>query len=288
MLWIPHKQQKWAARKFLEVKDNCVLCENEDGAQSLVEMAMAMAYHPSHEMGVGDLLTIQQLNSAALLNTLKIRHLKKLFVCSCGAYSIVVNSFNASDLKRIPSVTGGLEQFEPSAYDIPNEILNDMWATRRQMSVAVASSSLPIASTSIILTGKSGAGKTNIARVIMDFLVKYNTQQSVKYNRQSYPSFEATNRINNLIESFGCCRTSQSSTSSRFVRYSKFYYSSDVQLVSIQHECVFFEASRVVSDFSATSDADGCFFIFKQLLHCGEHVSNVLRYYFSYCGVVYG
>ena len=80
----------------------------------------------------------------------------------------------------------------------------------------------------IVISGESGAGKTESAKIAMNFLTslsKQGAQEEVKAEEGEADIGEKILACNPILEGFGNAKTVRNDNSSRFGKYVKMYFS---------------------------------------------------------------
>ncbi|TMW60504.1 hypothetical protein Poli38472_000546 [Pythium oligandrum] len=108
---------------------------------------------------------------------------------------------------------------------------------------------------SILVSGESGAGKTETTKIVMNHLA------SVAGGRQDKTIAKVID-VNPLLESFGNAKTTRNDNSSRFGKFTQLQFNSRGKLIGAKCETYLLEKSRVVS----ITDGERNYHIFYQLL----------------------
>jgi myosin heavy subunit len=118
---------------------------------------------------------------------------------------------------------------------------------------------------SIVVSGESGAGKTEAAKHVMSFLIEANSE----LNRNLDAAADVGDAIrkvlldsNCIFESFGNAKTVRNDNSSRFGKYIKLQYTEHKRLVSANTETFLLEKSRLVN----VGTGERNYHVFYQLL----------------------
>eukprot|EP00903_Cladosiphon_okamuranus_P008596 g8244.t1 len=128
---------------------------------------------------------------------------------------------------------------------------------------------------SIIISGESGAGKTEASKHVMRYLITASQLATGELAHSAGGGdgsslgaatakiFEATLlRSNTLLEAFGNAKTLRNDNSSRFGKYIKLLYDSDYRLMGASTDHFLLEKSRLVK----VDSGERCYHIFYQLL----------------------
>jgi myosin heavy subunit len=117
-------------------------------------------------------------------------------------------------------------------------------------------------SQSIIVTGESGAGKTEASKLVMNFLTSVN-QVSSSSSSVAVVIKTIILESNAIFEAFGNAKTVRNDNSSRFGKYIKLQYTAENELWAAHTETFLLEKSRLVS----VGKDDRNYHIFYQLIH---------------------
>ena len=112
---------------------------------------------------------------------------------------------------------------------------------------------------SIVVSGESGAGKTEASKLVMSYLVEANleivkTNKSNTENSSEIDLVEISHKIqkevvgsNLVFEAFGNAKTVRNDNSSRFGKYIKLQYSAENMLLSAYTDTFLLEKSRILT-----------------------------------------
>ncbi|KAJ3591740.1 hypothetical protein NHX12_006872 [Muraenolepis orangiensis] len=193
-----------------------VSVERQDlGGDTVVPM------HPSSVQGVEDMSTLTELHEAVIMHNLHLRYQKDCIYTNIGSILAAVNPY-----KQIPGLYDGpavdlysrhhMGELPPHIFAVANESYRCLW--KRQDSQCV------------LISGESGAGKTESTKLLLRFLSVMSQKSS-----GSAPSETNTTRVEQAIIQ-----------SSRFGKFIQLHFS---QGGNIQGGCVFdylLEKNRVV------------------------------------------
>ena len=186
--------------------------------------------------GVNDLLTLGEFNEGSLLHTVRERHCKRQIYTSIG--SPILLSVNPYERLNIYTTTiaqkyrkfatalraGGATESdrpEPHLFMVAEDTYQDLLIDRKNQS--------------IIITGESGAGKTEATKVILSYLAKASQgfsgpEEDLLYKKPSNAQLKAGLQqnagiekqvldSNPLLEAFGNAKTFKNNNSSRFGKF---------------------------------------------------------------------
>ncbi|CAI5447230.1 unnamed protein product [Caenorhabditis angaria] len=189
-----------------------------------------------------DLCTLTQPNAATVLNSLTLRYTQHVIHTYCGLFCVVINPW-----KNIPIYTDEVKNVYQNGCDLPPHV----YSVAQNAFHGIMKGGR---SQSILITGESGAGKTENTKKIIDFILASSGSQS------SIGENVVTSGI--ILEAMGNARTMHNSNSSRFGKFIRIEFDENCKLIGAKIECYLLEKSRVVNQ----CEGDRNFHIFYQML----------------------
>jgi myosin-1 len=217
----------------------------------------------SKKEGVDDLCLISSMTNDEITGQLKSRLARELIYTNIGDVLVSVNPF-----KRLPIYGHDYIQMYSSAtsYDTAPHI----YALAQSAYSNMMQENQP---QSVIISGESGAGKTECAKLILNFIsaVSGTSQLSQKVKA----AIESTNP---LLESFGNAKTTRNDNSSRFGKYLEICFNEAGEPAGGTTMKFLLEKARVVNQAKGERN----FHIFYQLV---KGASNEMKEAFGLGGV---
>jgi len=203
------------------------------------------------EPGVGDFVLLETVSEDAFMDNLEKRFNKDRIYTFIGNVVVSVNPYKKIDIytpKHIEQYRGG------NMYELPPHlfsIADDAYRSMRDRNVDQC----------ILITGESGAGKTEASKVIMRYIaaVSGSSAEVDKVKDQLLNS-------NPVLESFGNAKTTRNDNSSRFGKYMDLQFDYKGDPIGGVVTNYLLEKSRVV--YQAQGERN--FHIFYQLLRCSD------------------
>merc|ERR1719450_943250 len=201
----------------------CILVD-DDGTKATVMCGHEKKVFKSTEVGqvnppkfekCEDMANLTFLNDASVFWNLKVRYQAKLIYTYSGLFCIVVNPY-----KRYPIYTQTVVKMYLGKRR--NEVPPHLWAITE---TAYRNMLQNQKDQSMLITGESGAGKTE------------NTKKVI-----SYLAIVATNPI---LESYGNAKTSRNDNSSRFGKFIRIHFNAAGKLAGCDIESYLLEKSRI-------------------------------------------
>merc|ERR1711936_146453 len=210
----------------------CILDE-DDGTKAKVSCGHEKKTFKSSEIGqvnppkfeqCEDMANLTFLNDASVFWNLKVRFVAKLIYTYSGLFCIVVNPY-----KRYPIYTGTVVKMYLGKRK--NEVPPHLWAitetTYRNMLTNLKDQSM-------LITGESGAGKTENTKKVIAYLAQVAASGKKKEKKVSLEDqIVATNPI---LESYGNAKTSRNDNSSRFGKFIRIHFNAAGKLAGCDIE----------------------------------------------------
>eukprot|EP01080_Neovahlkampfia_damariscottae_P010518 gene10518-3040_t len=207
------------------------------------------------------MLTEQNVNEEGILACLKERYSKDQIYTFIGNVLISVNPFRLVKKDMYSKVTmekyRGKYPYEvaPHVFTVSEDTYRSMMSEKRDQS--------------IIISGESGAGKTEASKQIMNYLADVS---QMKGNKESETVKKQILQSNPILESFGNAKTVRNNNSSRFGKYMEIYFTYGGEICGGNITNFLLEKSRVVHQMNDERN----FHIFYQLFSDNE-LKNKLK-----------
>ncbi|XP_010520892.1 PREDICTED: myosin-2-like [Tarenaya hassleriana] len=177
--------------------------------------------------GVEDLIQLSYLNEPSVLYNLRARYSQDLIYSKAGPVLIAVNPFKDVPIygKDILSAYQQKVLDTPHVYAVADAAYNEMMRDEKNQS--------------IIISGESGAGKTETAKFAMQYLAALGGGSSCGIEYEIL-------KTNSILEAFGNAKTSRNANSSRFGKLIEIHFSATGKICGAKVETFLLEKTRVV------------------------------------------
>merc|ERR1711884_707152 len=205
---------------------------------------------PKFEM-CEDMANLTFLNDGSVFWNLKIRYCAKLIYTYSGLFCVVVNPY-----KRYPMYTPTVVRMYLGKRK--NEVPPHLWAISETAYRNMVTNGK---NQSMLITGESGAGKTENTKMVIAYLaaVAAPPKKADSKNVSLEDQIVATNPI---LESYGNAKTSRNDNSSRFGKFIRIHFTTAGKLCGCDIESYLLEKSRITQQ----QEVERSYHIFYQLL----------------------
>ncbi|XP_015422968.1 PREDICTED: LOW QUALITY PROTEIN: unconventional myosin-VIIb [Myotis davidii] len=221
-----------------ETKPGRTLVEDDEGKEHWVQaenLGTLSPMHPNSAEGVDDMIHLGDLNEAGMVHNLLIRYQQHKIYTYMGSILVAVNPFQVLPLYTREQVqlyySCHMGELPPHVFAIANSCYFNMKRNKRDQCC--------------IISGESGAGKTETTKLVLQFLATVSGQHS--WIEQQV--LEA----NPILEAFGNAKTIRNDNSSRFGKYIDIYFNPSGVIESARIEQFLLEKSRVCRQGNCTS-----------------------------------
>ncbi|XP_012931915.1 unconventional myosin-VIIb isoform X2 [Heterocephalus glaber] len=213
-----------------ETKPGKILVEDDEGKEHWIQaedLGALSPMHPNSAQGVDDMIRLGDLHEAGIVHNLLIRYQQHKIYTYTGSILVAVNPFQLLPLYTLEQVQlyygRHVGELPPHVFAIANTCYFNLRKNKRDQCC--------------IISGESGAGKTETTKLILQFLATVSGQHS--WIEQQV--LEA----NPILEAFGNAKTVHNDNSSRFGKYIDIYINPSGVIEGARIEQFLLEKSRV-------------------------------------------
>ncbi|XP_069473976.1 unconventional myosin-VIIb [Ambystoma mexicanum] len=207
-----------------------VLLVDDEGKEHWIRannLSSVHSMHPSSAQGVEDMISLGDLNEAGIVHNLLIRHRERNIYTYTGSILVAVNPYQDLPLYTMEQIrlymNKRIGELPPHVFAIADNCFFNMKRKKRDQCC--------------VISGESGAGKTESTKLILQFLASI----SGKHSWIEQQILEA----NPILEAFGNAKTIRNDNSSRFGKYIEIHFNHNQVIEGARIEQFLLEKSRV-------------------------------------------
>merc|ERR1712212_814139 len=254
-VWIPDPKDGGYREGLLEsgdLEDPASKCVVAVGHEKFTLMAAQVGkVNPPKFEKCEDMVNLTFLNDASVFWNLKTRYQAKMIHTYSGLFVVVVNPY-----KRYPLYTHRCSKIYLG--ERRNECPPHLWAIAETAYRGMLQNSKNQA---MLITGESGAGKTENTKKVITYLAMVATS-SGKKDAKKVSLEDQIVATNPILESYGNAKTSRNDNSSRFGKFIRIHFTTSGKLAGCDIVSYLLEKSRITEQ----QEVERSYHIFYQLL----------------------
>nr|XP_043611344.1 myosin-14-like [Erigeron canadensis] len=257
-VWVEDHDVAWIDGDVMEINDKEIKVKCSTGKEVVTNISRVYPKDPEFPgCGVDDMTKLAYLHEPGVLHNLKIRFDMDEIYTYTGNILIAVNPF-----KRIPNIYDkslmdkyngvALGELNPHPYAIADSAYRQMVNERT--------------SQSILVSGESGAGKTESTKNLMQYLAYMGGRPGAEERSVEQQVLES----NPVLEAFGNAKTVRNNNSSRFGKFVEIQFNDQARISGAAIRTYLLERSRVCQ----VSDPERSYHCFYMLCAAPPEVSE--------------
>ncbi|KAL8450426.1 hypothetical protein Emed_002514 [Eimeria media] len=260
--WVPHPTEVWAVAveasgggyKLWRAFDSSTVADNLTFTPTAQEQqSVRPVIDPKGLQGIDNICDLSDVSEASLLQTLRQRYKERQIYTNVGRIVISLNPFEYLPLYGETTISQYMLSSDPFSlhphvYQVSAAALQDLRENRRPQAA--------------LITGESGAGKTETTKIILQFLATAGDGgaeggTSAARNSVQQRVLEA----NPILEAFGNASTSRNPNSSRFGKWIEVLFNDRFTVVGARVTSYLLEVPRVIGH----ADGERNYHVFYQI-----------------------
>ncbi|KAL9356681.1 hypothetical protein Peur_049934 [Populus x canadensis] len=238
--WFQLSNGDWELGKILSTSGTESVISPPDGKVLKVKTESLVPANPDILDGVDDLMQLSYLNEPSVLYNLQYRYNRDMIYTKAGPVLVAINPF-----KEVPLYGNNyIEAYKNKSMESPHVYAITDTAIREMIRDEV--------NQSIIISGESGAGKTETAKIAMQYLAALGGGSGIEYEIL---------KTNPILEAFGNAKTLRNDNSSRFGKLIEIHFSETGKISGAKIQTLLNKQSRVVQ----CMEGERSYHIFYQL-----------------------
>lgn len=242
--------------KVIKEDANIFTIRLSDG--QIFKVSKLLRVHQQDNEGVDDILKLKEFSEMSLIQTLRVRYLRDDIYTFVGSILISFNPYKW--LPEIYSETKMSEYHKNTSSNYKSPHLFTIAQNAYQTLMESRMSKKP-KNQAIIISGESGAGKTEATKVIMTYLARVTAMDNADTNNIGELEQRVLN-TNPILEAFGNAKTLRNDNSSRFGKFIKIEFSSNGRISGAVIEKYLLEKTRIIYQI----EGERSYHIFYQLI----------------------
>ena len=258
-VWVKDLEKAFIRGWIVEdLVDDRVVVQFDNGSQTEVDLDEVDKVNPAKFDKADDMAELTHLNEASVIHNLYTRYQADLVYTYSGLFLVTINPYcplpiYGNDYVRMYKGQHR-EDTRPHIFAVADQAFRKLVAEGENQS--------------ILVTGESGAGKTENTKKVIQYLAAVATLDSDtpltgrSQAKQTSNLSQQILRANPILESFGNAQTVRNNNSSRFGKFIRIQFTRSGQIAGAFVDWYLLEKSRVVK----TSKEERTYHIFYQLL----------------------
>ncbi|KAF3606210.1 hypothetical protein DY000_02049761 [Brassica cretica] len=244
--WVQLPNGNWELGKILSTSGEESVISLPEGKVMKVISETLVPANPDILDGVDDLMQLSYLNEPSVLYNLNYRYNQDMIYTKAGPVLVAVNPFKEVPLygNRYIEAYRKKSNESPHVYAIADTAIHEMIRDEVNQSIIIRFS--------LSYSGESGAGKTETAKIAMQYLAALGGGSGIEYEIL---------KTNPILEAFGNAKTLRNDNSSRFGKLIEIHFSESGKISGAQVQTFLLEKSRVVQ----CAEGERSYHIFYQL-----------------------
>uniref|UniRef100_A0A1L8E5D6 Putative myosin class v heavy chain n=1 Tax=Nyssomyia neivai TaxID=330878 RepID=A0A1L8E5D6_9DIPT len=205
-----------------------LVCDDDGQEEWIPSDFVLKGMHSTSQNGVEDMITLGDLQEHAILRNLHVRYKKHHIYTYIGSMLVAINPYEILPIYTNNEVVyyrgKKLGEHPPHIFAIGDNAYQDMKKTKKDQC--------------IVISGESGAGKTESTKLILQYLAAI----SGKHSWIEQQIIDA----NPILEAFGNAKTVRNDNSSRFGKYIDIHFDMNNVIGGAKIEQYLLEKSRIV------------------------------------------
>jgi len=240
--WVPDPKDGFAEGLITETKgENELKVQLKSGEVKAYKKDLVVPVNPNKYEKCEDVSNLTFLNDASVLYNLKSRYQAKLIYTYSGLFCIVINPYI-----RFPIYTNRTVKIYQGKRR--NEVPPHLFAISDGAYMAMLSSN---ANQSMLITGESGAGKTENTKKVLSYFANVGATTKKKGDAEKPNLEDQIVQTNPPLEAYGNAKTTRNDNSSRFGKFIRIHFAPNGKLSGADIEVYLLEKARVISQAAA-------------------------------------
>ncbi|XP_045582192.1 myosin heavy chain, muscle [Procambarus clarkii] len=234
--WVPDPKEGFIEGEIHGTKGDLVTVYAAGETKNWKKDQVGQVNPPKYEK-CEDMSNLTYLNDASVLYNLKSRYVARLIYTYSGLFCIAINPY-----KRYPIYTNRVVKIYQGKRR--NEVPPHLFA----IADGAYMNMLQVAENqSMLITGESGAGKTENTKKVLSYFANVGASTRKKADVEKPNLEDQIIQTNPVLEAFGNAKTTRNDNSSRFGKFIRIHFQPNGKLSGADIEVYLLEKARVIS-----------------------------------------
>jgi len=234
--WIPDHKEGFLKATITATKGDDVTVHTETNEDKTVKKDSVQQMNPPKFFMLDDMANMTYLNEASVLYNLRARYTNGFIYTYSGLFCVVINPY-----RRLPIYTQNVinkyqgrrrTEMPPHLFCIADTAYRNMLVDRENQSM--------------LITGESGAGKTENTKKVIGYFAQVAAATVAKEGEEKKVGLEdQIVQANPVLEAYGNAKTIRNNNSSRFGKFVRIHFGTNGKIAGADIESYLLEKSRV-------------------------------------------
>ncbi|KAK8736466.1 hypothetical protein OTU49_005019 [Cherax quadricarinatus] len=249
--WIPDPKEGFIEGEISGTKGDLISVYASGETKHWKKDQVGQVNPPKYEK-CEDMSNLTYLNDASVLYNLKSRYVARLIYTYSGLFCIAINPY-----KRYPIYTNRVVKIYQGKRR--NEVPPHLFAISDGAYVNMIQDG---ENQSMLITGESGAGKTENTKKVLSYFANVGATTKKKGEDKKQNLEDQIIQTNPVLEAFGNAKTTRNDNSSRFGKFIRIHFQPNGKLSGADIEVYLLEKARVISQ----QPAERSYHIFYEMM----------------------
>ncbi|XP_056144570.1 myosin-16-like [Lampris incognitus] len=249
--WVKDEKEAFIAGEIQSEDGDKVTIKTSRNTTVTVMRDDVQQMNPPKFYQASDMANLTFLNEASVMDNLRSRYVNMRIYTYSGLFCVTINPYKWLPIygAKVAQIYKGKKRNEvpPHLFSISDNAYHDMMMEHENQSM--------------LITGESGAGKTENTKKVIQYFANVGAVGS-KAPESKGSLEDQIIQANPVLEAFGNAKTTRNNNSSRFGKFIRIHFGPTAKLAGADIETYLLEKSRVISQ----QPAERGYHIFYQLL----------------------
>ncbi|XP_042247521.1 myosin-16-like [Thunnus maccoyii] len=249
--WVKDEKEAFIAGEIQSEDGDKVTVKTTKNTTVSVKKDDVQQMNPPKFYQANDMADLTFLNEASVLENLRSRYVSMRIYTYSGLFCVTINPYKWLPIygAKVAQIYKGKKRNEvpPHLFSISDNAYHDMMMEHENQSM--------------LITGESGAGKTENTKKVIQYFANVGASGSKATDSKGSLEDQII-QANPVLEAFGNAKTIRNNNSSRFGKFIRIHFGPTAKLAGADIESYLLEKSRVISQQAAERG----YHIFYQLL----------------------